>query len=280
MRFRPILRKFRTDVASWSRLAVISLVCTAAVAASAYGAYLRIWPAVANHSYFRLRSVKVRCDSAAAKPAELASIAGLFEGTSVWNVDVERAESALASAPWVSDARVSRHFPGQVSVEVYRREPVAATVDENGSYLIDGEGVIYREAGQAPFADLPYLTGWNAAAERSARVALLRRSLAIIDAAALSGVRVSQVHIDSEGVYWVYPEAVRVSVRLGASPDPRQQLPRLASVMTALARSTDEMGELDLEYPDRAILRVSSGKLKQVIASVAGGASGPGSNDG
>ena len=73
MRFRPILRKFRTDVASWSRFAVISVVCTAAVAASAYGAYLRIWPAVANHSYFRLRSVKVRCDSAAAKPAELAT---------------------------------------------------------------------------------------------------------------------------------------------------------------------------------------------------------------
>ena len=45
---------------------------------------------------------------------------------------------------------------------------------EIGQAMIDGEGVIYREEGELPFADLPYLTGWDAAAERSARIALLR----------------------------------------------------------------------------------------------------------
>jgi len=242
------------------------------VSASAYGAYLRVWPAVSGHSYFRLRSVKVRCDSKVAEPAMLASRAGLFEGTSVWDIDVERAETALASAPWVANVRVSRRFPGQVSVEVYRREPVAATVGEDGPYLIDGEGVIYREEGRMPFVDLPYLTGWDVPSERSARVARLRRSLAVVEAAARSDVRVSQVDIDENGVYWVYPEAVRVSVRLGDAPQPDEQLPRLAAVMTAVSRGTDAMTELDLEYPDRAVLRVAKGQVRGVIAAVAGGA--------
>lgn len=274
MRLRPLLRRFKTDVASWSRLVVISAACTVAVCASAYGAYLRVWPAVARHSYFRLRSVKVRTNSNVAEPAVLASRAGLFEGTSVWEVDVERAETALAAAPWVADVRVSRRFPGQVSVEVYRREPVAATVSDDGPYLIDSEGVIYREEGRLPFADLPYLTGWDASAERSARIARLRRSLAVVEAAASNEVRVSQVHIDVAGVYWVYPEAVQVPVRLGAAPRPDEQLPRLAAVMTALSRGTDAMTELDLEYPDRAVLRVTRGKVDSVISAVAGSGTG------
>jgi len=270
MTLRPKLRKLRTDLAGWSRIVVISAACTVAVCASAFGAYTRIWPAVVGHSYFKLRSVKVRCNSAVAGPSMLASRAGLFEGTSVWNVDTGRAETALAAAPWVADARVSRRFPGQVSVEVYRRVPVAATVGADGPYLIDSEGVIYREEEQLPFADLPYLTGWDQAGERSARIALLRRSLGIVKSADTSGVRVSEVHIDENGLYWVYPEGGKLAVRLGDTPDPDRQLPRLAAVMAAIPRGPEALTELDLTYPDRAVLRVGKKQVSRVISIVAG----------
>jgi cell division protein FtsQ len=269
MRLRPYFRRFKTDVLSWSRFTVATLVCTATVAAGAYGAYAAVWPALAGHAYFRLRSVKVMCNSQAATPGVLASRAGLYEGTSLWEVDTSGAERALAAAPWVRSATVARRFPSHVSLRVDRREPIAATFAGDGPYLIDAAGIVYREEEDVPFVDLPYLTGWQQAATRAERIARLHRCLAIARAAAELGVAVSEIYADEQGTYWLYPENRRISVRLGAVTDARLTASRLRAVLSTLPEPASDIREVDLSYPDRAVLRTARGRARQVASILA-----------
>jgi len=97
MRLRPLFRRFRSELLHGIRFVAMTGVITGLVAGAAWGAYSELLPAVIAHSYFRLRSVKVVCDSAAGEPASLAARAGLYDGTSLWEIDTHAATRALAS---------------------------------------------------------------------------------------------------------------------------------------------------------------------------------------
>ena len=267
MRLRPFLRRFRSDVLSWTRFVVVTSVVTGLVAGGGYGAYTELWPAIIEHSYFQLRTVKVICDSAAAQPIALAARAGLYDGTSLWQIDVHKARRELASFSWVRDARIRRLFPDKVSVEVYRREPVAATVGADGPYLIDDKGIVYREEGLVPYADLPYLTGWADAPTQAERVERLRMAMSLMQAAERRGIQISQVHVEADGAFWLYPDALAVAVRAGREPRAATIADRLRAVLAALPTDRVDIREIDLSYRDRAVLRAADGRARSLIST-------------
>jgi len=273
-RLRPLLRKLKTEVVGWSRFTVVSIVCTVTVAAAAYATYATLWPAMVGHPYFRLRSVKITCDSSSARPGVLASRAGLYEGTSLWEIDPEKSAHALAAASWVRSAQVTRRFPSHVSVEVLRREPIAATVGTGGAYLIDADGIVYREESVVPYPDLPYLTGWDTADGQPVRTARLRAAMRLLDESVAAGVGVSEIHVDPTGVYWLYPQDRRLTVRLGVASEAVRAVRRLPVVLANMPANVAEIRELDLAYPDRAVARVGEGRVQQVLSGLAGGRSG------
>ena len=112
-----------------------------------YGAVFRVWPAIVAHPYFRLTSIHVRCDSSSLTPQAIAEKAGLYAGSSLWDVDVDVAEAALEEPGWVETATVRRQFPNRVSVEVKERRPVAAAPGPDGPYFVDASGIVYRPVG-------------------------------------------------------------------------------------------------------------------------------------
>lgn len=269
MRLRQFLRRRWSDVTGWSRLVAATAVVVGLLGSLGYCACAYVWPAFAGHPYFRLRSVGIACDTDAASPALLASRAGLYDGTSLWAIDVEAAEAALESASWVRSAGVFRRFPDHVDVRVHRREPIAATLTERGPFLIDGEGVVYREEGRITYPDLPWVTGWDRGASRGEHILRLRRAVGLLSAAQAEDVMISQVHVDVDGVVWAFPESHRVSVRLGSSFDAATSLRRLRVVLATLPAKEVELKEIDLTYPDRAVVRTARGRVSRTIAAVA-----------
>jgi cell division septal protein FtsQ len=273
MRLRPFLRRFRADFFIVARFVAATGVVTGLLVGAAWGGYTQVWPAMVSHSYFRLRSVKVFCDSPAEQPTALAARAGLYDGTSLWDIDPGAARRGLASVPWVRDARIFRLFPDQVAVEVFRRDPVALTVVEGTTYMIDREGVVYREGDQAPNLDLPLLTGWNDAAEQADRVARLRAEMGLAQAIERAGVSISQVHVDADGTFWVYPDGRQVRVALGLEPKAQLAARRLSALWSTLPMSED-LREIDLSYPDRVVLRTAAGRVRGVISAMVGAREG------
>jgi cell division septal protein FtsQ len=270
MRLRPFLRKFKNGLSGSGRLLLMTTAVVLATVGVAYASYMHAWPSVVGHPYFRLKTVRVTCDTDTASAQSLASRAGLYAGTSLWDLDVGAASARLEEADWVRSAEVMRRFPDRVTVEVKRRLPVAATLSASVPYLIDGSGVVYREEGPLRHPDLPYVTGWNDLGSRSAQVTALYRALGILEALRVEGVRVSELHVDRDRNYWLYPDARAVTVKLRDAEDPVRQAKTLRMTLERLPDAPGVVREVDLSFPDRAIVRTEKGGRDRVLSMLAG----------
>jgi cell division protein FtsQ len=256
------------------------VLSAAVVGGGAWGlhaVYFRVWPAVVQHPYFNLEAVRVRCDTDAVGPEKIAARAGLYAGTSLWQLDTAAAEAALERPTWVRDAHVERHFPNRVIVDVEEREPVAATPTDDGTFLIDETGVIFSPEGRREYPDVPYLTGWQAASEEPERAMRLRTLLRIARAAEDEGIEVSQVDVDQDDVYWLFPQRRRVSVRLGEGTDAERKLPRLRAALAALPEAGVAVTEIDASFRDRVVLRTWKGGYSTLMAELSASKPGDGS---
>lgn len=283
MTLRRLVRKLKIDFATRLRNAVLTLAVVAGAFWLAQFAYFEIRPAVIHHPYFQLAAIRVRCDSDALSPQQIAFRAGLFAGTSLWQLDTRAAEAALEEPAWVERARVRRQFPNRVVVEVSERRPIAATLTPGGPQLIDADGVVFRPAGDIEYPDVPYLTGWQTPAETSERLLRLQRLLRVARSAEARGIAVSQVDIDRAGTLWLFPEGRRVAVRLGSVQDLERKLSRLDSVLDRVPNDEAMVREIDASYADRVAVRSREGtfaRLATALAQFSGAAADTGADRG
>ncbi len=267
MWLRPLLRKAKSDMLVAGRLLAVAFTACGVFTAAAYLFVGYLVPSVSDHRYFELRSVKIASDAELTDPERLATAAGLFEGTSLWRIDTEQARRELEKPGWVRRADVIRRFPDRVTLRIFKRVAVAATIVEGSVYLVDEEGVVFREEGPSERPDLPYLVGWQDAATHGERVARLRRLVDVLAEAGGHGLEISELEVDAEGGVLFYPEAPRIVVRVGAQSDLVESFDRLEVVLTSVARGVDNVAEIDLTYPDRAVVRTRAGRMDRVISA-------------
>ena len=262
-RLRPFVRKLRNQAFLWRRAIAAAALATALLTA-VFAASAAVWPAVMGHSYFKLRSVKIACDSACADPQFLAARAGLYEGLSLWAVNAGKVRHALESLDWVREVEVARRLPSQVSLVIRSRRPLAATVVGGVPYLIDAEGVVYRRKG-GDWPDLPYLSGWQSPRSRGQRLLRLRALLAVAQTTAERGLAVSQVAIDEKGLV-IYCRDRPLAVRVSSPAQLDAYLGRLKTVLGRLdVRTETHPLEVDLTYSGRAVVRAPAGRYAALL---------------
>ena len=92
-------------------------------------------------------------------PDEARFASGLRPGEPMLDIDENAAGRAVEALPWVREATVRRHWPGQVRIRLIEREPVAVAHAEPGTVaVIDATGRVLDWA-PAPPPGLPVLTG-------------------------------------------------------------------------------------------------------------------------
>ncbi len=268
MKARPRYRKARAALAAWVRPLAASLAGVAIVATGAWATVARVVPYVTGHDYFRLRSVRISSDETRVAPQTIAEIAGLYEDTSLWDVEPDEIRGTLREASWVREADVTRHFPWQVNVAVTRRHGVAAAVAGGRAWLVDRDGVLFREVeSDAAVPDLPYLTGWDAPEAQAERAARLRSLLAVLGQAAERRIDVSELHIDEDGAVWLYAAGIKATVRLGDPDRATVGLERLAIALAELGPLADRARVIDTDYPGRIVIRGADDKLPALLAA-------------
>ncbi len=274
--FKPFLKRFKSTAFEVSRKGVLLGGAAALLCASVYVAEFHVIPGVLSHPYFKLRTVKISCDSRTVAPQELALRAGLTRGTTIWQVDADASERALREPSWVKEAHVVKRFPSQVSLSVTRRHAVAATLDEHGAFFIDADGVVFSEEGAGGnYPDLPYLTGWQHASARGERAARLRTLMDLLAGASELGITVSQVDVDEHGAYTLFPESPRIAVAFGVAPDVEESLARMNTVLAALSDTLPSIREIDLSFAGRAVVKAAQGGLPALLTAKAGLDNGP-----
>lgn len=271
-RLRPKLRQLRgvlLDLVSKSARAGLG---AAAGFVTVFFLFAVAVPFVTTHDYFRLRTVRVSCDDPSVNPSVLASLAGLWHDTTLWQVAPDEIRDAIEAIPWVKSVAVERRFPWQVTVQVTRRQAVAATLVGDGVFLIDSEGAVFLEPGEQASPDLPFVRGWNQSALHGERVARLRTLMEIVGDAQDAGYAVSEVAVDTQGDYWFYPEQPRVAVALGRTPRAEPYFERLTTALAALEGNLELASEIDVAAPRGVVIRTTSAVASKALAARLAGA--------
>ncbi len=90
-------------------------------------------------------------------PIEVAHMSGISRGNPwLWASNASAKE--LNDSPWIAEARIIKHFPGQVEVKLVEREPVGTLLKSDGSRVTVALDGIELPDGLNP---KPTLTGWD-----------------------------------------------------------------------------------------------------------------------
>jgi len=93
--------------------------------------------------------------------SDVMALAGISQGQNLLAFKPAAAESGLRKNPWIKYAKVSRLVPDTVSIELKERIP-AALVKLEAMYVMDADGVIFKEFTNSDNLDLPVVTGFTA----------------------------------------------------------------------------------------------------------------------
>lgn len=255
MRRRPKVRRLKAVLAAGGRVVALATGGLLVAGTATWAAWAHVLPFVADHDYFRLRSIRVACDNPTVQAGSLAELGGLYDDSSLWQIDPPAVEQRLREQSWVRSARVSRSFPWKVTVDVTRRRAVAATVSQGKVYLVDSAGVLFQEVQPEHTPDLAYLTGWDDALPQAERDSRMRALLAVLGEAGRRSYRVSQLHMDADAVVWMFLADIKASVRLGEAVTAAAAFDRLGAALEELAPVVDQLRSIDADYDDRVVVR-------------------------
>lgn len=191
----------------------------------------------------------VRVTGAGRTPAaEVVAVSGVPRGHALIDVDPEAVRAAVGRLPWVLRAKVTRQWPGSVSIAVTERVPVAAArAGEQSWALVDAEGRVLATVAEPP-PGLPPVSGTAPVGVPGTRLGSGWEAVLRVAAATPPPLldRVSAIaEADNGGVeLTLAPGAV---VRFGL---PEQVDEKFTAISTVLARvDTKDLAVLDVRIP-------------------------------
>jgi cell division protein FtsQ len=149
---------------------------------------------------------------------DVMALAGIYEGQNLLSFKPGSAESGLRKNPWIKYAKVSRLIPDTVSIELKERIP-AALVKLDAMYVMDEDGVIFKEFTNSDNLDLPVVTGLTSEMmkldEDGAQRGLLDLIRVLNTRAGFNSHGVSEIHMDPAYGFSIYTLNEGVKVDLG-----------------------------------------------------------------
>jgi len=205
------------------------------------------------HPYFSVRHLKVKGTT---KIEEVAEIAGIKVGISIWEINLSDVEGQVRKLPWVKKVIARREFPDRIVIELTEHEPKGIVVIRGRPYYTDGEGVIFKQIEAGEKVSYPVITGLTdkdfLSGARSTHQKI-HRALRIADIFEKSWLALSQIHFLPDGNVVLYPMAFRVPVLIGDG-DWQRKLRRLEQVASSWRGQEDHLASLDLRFNDMVVL--------------------------
>jgi cell division protein FtsQ len=196
---------------------------------------------------------------------QLGRLAGIARGQNLFAVDTDAAAGRVLDNPWIRQVKVGRELPATVRIEVAEREAVAATILEDGLYLVTPEGVPFKVVEAGDPTDLPVITGLGArdlAIDRARAVDRLAVALDVLrDYEGLPLARIyeaEEVHLAPDGTVVLTIGKRGMALYLGTGPW-RQKLLMAARILGKLQPGGQLPGILFLDnqaHPERVVARM------------------------
>ncbi len=216
------------------------------------------WAQVAPQ--FTVKSVSVR-GNARAPDAELLRLAGLTEAQNLFQLDMAQLERALGSHPWVKTAKVARHFPSGLAIEVTEHEP-AAVVSLGELYLVDADGLPFKRLQAQDELDLPLVTGLDRDGYTERPLEAHDRIVAALAVLQQWKPAPAEVRTSVQGVTVVQTDGLEVRLGEGDIPAKLERLARIRKELQS-RKLTAEVIRLDNRMrPDWVTVQLSTSASK------------------
>jgi len=175
-------------------------------------------------------------------PHTIRQAAGLEMGQNLWTLNLPQIAQDLQKLPYVSNAKVERHFPNRITILIHERVPVVQIVGldinlgSRETFYLDREGVVLKPRADETVPLLPEVIGLtNAELEPGMQLgqSSLKHALEILNAIDQTSLHTS---IDIGTINLSDPLSITMVTRQGMSVTFRpdcidQQLVRLMDIM-------------------------------------------------
>lgn len=222
-----------------------------------------IWYRLHHADYFRLADIRVSSAVHVSK-SDFLSFIHARPGQNIFSVNLTDVANQVVSHPWIKGAVVRRELPDTLVVEIAERQAVALLQMER-LYLVDADGVAFKQLDEGDPRDLPLLTGFAKEAFQDGGQTARRQATKLGEAvqllllserlAVFSEAEISEIRYDPVGGFSLVTMEKGMLVHFGYG-DYENKLKRLAAVAAALnGRLQAEARVVDLGVGDRVVVR-------------------------
>jgi cell division protein FtsQ len=190
--------------------------------------------------------------------ATLRELLAIAPATNILALDLEQLGARLTEHPWVAQATVTRNLPDTLAIEIVEHE-AAAIVLAGRFYLVDEQGVPFKQLERGERGELPIITGVERDSlrdpeARDRAVTTIARGLAILELyQTKQRPRLGEIHLDDDGSVTLYTAQTGTQLVLGRDEfEPR--LARWDALRMALGDRAERLAIVHLEHeskPDR-----------------------------
>ena len=247
-------RKQIAQMAAWCAL-VLAMIVTVGVGLH-FGIAFALDRVLFNNPRYALRKIEIEPRDRFS-PRNIRQAAGLEPGQNLWALNLRQIARDLEKLPSVSSARVERHFPDTISINITERVPVVRidglNIDLNTreTFYLDRDCVVLKPRPDEPAPNLPQIVNLtDAELEPGMKLdrPMLSRALEILDGIDHSELRTT---IDISRIDLGNPLAIRMETRQGMIITFRldyidQQLQRLLQIVDYADKQQRILQTIDL----------------------------------
>jgi cell division septal protein FtsQ len=254
-------RKQFTQMGVW--LGVVLAMIVAVGVALHFGIGLLLDHALYRNPRYVLDKIEIE-PAGKFSPYSIRQATGLDRGQNLWTLDLGQITHDLQKLPYVSSAKVERHFPDTIVIRIHERVPVVKITGLNvdlgtrETFYLDRDCIVLKPRADEPVPLLPEIIGLtNAELEPGVRLdqPALARALEILDAikhTSLLNTSIDIRSIDLSQPLCIKMVTTRETVITFRTDYIDQQLLRLVAIFQRYDNSEHTLHTVDLT-PDQNV---------------------------
>ena len=188
---------------------------------------------------------------------ELIKISGIKENENLLSIESSTIKRNIERHPWIKSVCLRKEFPNTLYIEAENEEAMAVVLLEK-MYLMDRDGIIFKDVESDDCIDFPVVTGLSAGDKKNG--ANLKSAASFLNAVylgdtPLSVKELSEVHVEEDGTFIIYFNKLPFKVLFGRD-DFDRKIDSLSHIIRHL-RATNRLYQarsIDLDYSDRVVV--------------------------
>ena len=197
---------------------------------------------------------------------EVLQQAGLSNGINIFSVNLTMARKRLLSHPWVADAEVNREIPSGINVCVHEHEPLAI-IDLNRKFLLNKQGVIFKEWKATDPVDLPVVCGLDFSDLNVDGMSFSRPFNALMsvlklgqkEGSVVANAQIRKIDVDKDMGLTIHVNSRVGTIKLGYE-NYANKYKRLQEVLFYFhgGQDVENVQSIDLSIPDRVVVNIKT----------------------